>query len=972
MASLRELLAKEGFEKGKHLKSQKLVNFKDRSIAPEYESIAVPIYICHDRKGYEKQQVTKASKKNRSSKRLSTDSERTSSKSLMSDGPAMDDVAIRAVISILVGYIGRYINDGSFREKIRANCKSCLLRRRKNSDNMVFADMELGMESIDKLVAERPSKVDLRMKSLTNSIQLLSIVASLNSNNSRNGTTCGVPNSHLSACAQFYLSIVYKLENNSRISARHLLQVFCDAPFFARTHLFPDLWEQFFLPHLLHIKNWYQEEIEFIKNLDSVNREKRMEGLRKVYDEQMDTGTVKFALYYKEWLKTGVTAPSIPDVNFPSRPSYGPSMRRKSSDSYSSQSSINKNLYQTVFGHSLERRSMDVGLQNRNSIHKWTLEEEEEEEEKNKMWTPGRSSSQDMWTHRRSSSNDSKIPRTEPSPQTQRLGHFQFLSCQSVLIDCLVNGNVIPRDTSIRREVYVARPLSDLSSYTTTLCSSDNLSECEIAIRQIAKAWLDSQGAPTIEAAISRAQVIEGILEVLFASKDDEILELAISILAELVSRNEGLRETILNSDPQLEIFMVLLSSTSLFLKAAVLLYLLKPNAKEMVSVEWIPLVLRVLEFGDQLQTLFTVRRSPQVAALYFLDQLLTGFEEDGKIENAVQLVALWGLNLLIRSIEKGDISERNNTASILSRCIRADGSCRNYLVNNLNKASLLELIVLGIRQSSKGCAFVLLTDLLCLSRTTQIIKFLEELNSGWGGLSTTQIFLVYLQRAPPEERPLVAAVLLQLDLLGDHLRCSVYREQAVDAIISSLDCKLSNESVQEQAAIALFMLGAHFSRVGEATEEEWLLQHTDFRSKYSYNGQEIAFDEDLNEEEEEEVRESLRRKLAIALFNSGGKRFLDALTNAIANSTLNLARASLFTVAWMSSFFNSIGDENFQSVAYATLVPQLLESTNSERILEENLLASFSLQHFVKSSAERFASLSRDTRLREPLSNPC
>ena len=52
------------------------------------------------------------------------------------------------------------------------------------------------------------------------------------------------------------------------------------------------------------------------------------------------------------------------------------------------------------------------------------------------------------------------------------------------------------------------------------------------------------------------------------------------------------------------------------------------------------------------------------------------------------------------------------------------------------------------------------------MSRRTWIIKFLTGLGNGWGGLNTMHIFLVYLQRASPEERPLVAAVLLQLDLM--------------------------------------------------------------------------------------------------------------------------------------------------------------------------------------------------------------
>ncbi|XP_068319495.1 putative E3 ubiquitin-protein ligase LIN-1 [Pyrus communis] len=319
------------------------------------------------------------------------------------------------------------------------------------------------------------------------------------------------------------------------------------------------------------------------------------------------------------------------------------------------------------------------------------------------------------------------------------------------------------------------------------------------------------------------------MLEVLFASSDEEILELVISVLAELTTRNEMIRQIILNSDPQLEIFMRLLRSNGLFLKAAILLYLLKPKAKQMISVEWAALVLRVLEFGDQLQMLFTVRCSPQVAALYLLDQLLTGFDEDRNLENAGEVISLGGLSLLVAQIERGETHERNNITSIIVCCVRADGRCRNYLADFLNKASLLELVVLGNGKNSTGSAFTLLIEMLCLSRRTKITEILDGLKEGSGGFNTMQILLVYLQRAPLEERPLIASVLLQLDLMGDPFRRSVYREEAIEAIIEAINCRTCHVKVQQRSARALSMLGGRFSDAGEATTEHWLLQEAGY-----------------------------------------------------------------------------------------------------------------------------------------------
>ncbi|PNY02856.1 hypothetical protein L195_g026176 [Trifolium pratense] len=247
-----------------------------------------------------------------------------------SEGPPMDAVAIRALTSIISDdYIGRYIKDDFFRKTIFEKCNSYLVRRRKNGsesdkENEILVNMKLSMKNIDKLVDDQKgtTKKDLRIKCLKNSIDLLTIIVSLNSNRLQDATTCGIPNSHLCACGELYMAIVYKLQNNNRVCARHLMQVFYDAPFFARTYLVPEFWEHLFLPQLLHLRIWYTEEVETISdsNESDGEKEKKMKYLRRVYNDKLDIGTVMFAVYYKQWLKVGTKEPPLPVVSLPSRP----------------------------------------------------------------------------------------------------------------------------------------------------------------------------------------------------------------------------------------------------------------------------------------------------------------------------------------------------------------------------------------------------------------------------------------------------------------------------------------------------------------------------------------------------------------------------------------------------------------------------------------------------------------------------
>lgn len=51
-------------------------------------------------------------------------------------------------------------------------------------------------------------------------------------------------------------------------------------------------------------------------------------------------------------------------------------------------------------------------------------------------------------------------------------------------------------------------------------------------------------------------------------------------------------------------------------------------------------------------------------------------------------------------------------------------------------------------------------------TRRTKTLNFLRGLKDGWGGFNVMHIFFIYLQKSPPEERPIVAVILLLLDLM--------------------------------------------------------------------------------------------------------------------------------------------------------------------------------------------------------------
>ncbi|CAN6454389.1 unnamed protein product [Victoria cruziana] len=841
----------------------------------------------------------------------------------------------QAVVSILSGFAGKFIKDDRFRASIRDRCSACLdldpdlekweSSARRPEDAKVLSGFSSGVEAVERAAKNRADVV--AVESLRGPVRSLGTISRLASSKKRHLETSGIPNSRLGACAELYLSVVYKLARDDRSSAKHLLQVFCDSPFMARTALLPELWDYLFLPHLLHLKVWYNQELRSLSEGNHV-QSRRVRVLGGLYNEQMDMGTLEFATYYKEWVKNGVRSSDFPSVSVPSRPKLS-----------NVQPLIRRSLYQTVFSPACEVEWDGNG----------DRVPRNHEEPPGRRLSRATSSTSALGNQGQSSTRKWGNARLDLTSELLASEYFHFFSChrQPETGPAICSHTEKSNDIG---ELNLGISGNDLSRHIKVLYTSDNLSDCEIAVRLIAKAWLDSQGDPMVELSLSKAAVVEGMLEVISSSKDDEILELSMSILGELVVRNKVSRQIILNADPQLEIFVRLLKNDVLFLKAGVLLYLLKPRARQMLSHELMELILRVLQNGDRMQSLFTVKCSPQVAALYLLEQLLTGFDIDKNVENAKQVVSLGGLELLIRTLEVGDSRERKSAIGLLNSCIQGDGDCRHYLAENIKKSSVLELLLSNQGKSSSS-ALSLLIELLCLSRRSQINMFLNGLKNE-GSVNTMHVLLVYLQRAPIEQRPLIAVALLQLDLLGDSLGHSIYRAEAIDAIITFLDFTAYDLKVQEQSAKALLLLGGRFSYSGETFIEVWLLEQAGMDDICSNMfDDKVAIMDAAEQDEEEKLTEEWHICMANVLLTNGKKRLLEALSLPLRHGTRALARACLVTIAWISHTLAKHQYMELQLMACSVLAQSLIESLRFDRAVEERVLASFSLLNFSKNS---------------------
>ncbi|GJU46169.1 zinc finger, RING/FYVE/PHD-type, armadillo-type fold protein [Tanacetum coccineum] len=245
----------------------------------------------------------------------------------------------------------RFINNQGVRTLLHDSCLDVL----NFTEGKVISNLKEAIKIVERAADEHADAKELKNVALQ-----LSVITGLSANDMKDGFTNGISNSVLSACGHLYLSVIYHIQKKERVAARHLLQVFIDSPFSARTKLAPELWENIFNPHLLHLDEWYNREVDSLA--DDAGNTRKLKKVKKLYDEIVDVGTYEFALYYKNWLTDGVEAPTIPTINAPLVSLKGIQQGVKRSDD--SRTSLDGSLVEDkmTVRHSLENEYIDFHI----------------------------------------------------------------------------------------------------------------------------------------------------------------------------------------------------------------------------------------------------------------------------------------------------------------------------------------------------------------------------------------------------------------------------------------------------------------------------------------------------------------------------------------------------------------------------------------------------------------------------------
>ncbi|KAK7391558.1 hypothetical protein VNO78_19974 [Psophocarpus tetragonolobus] len=499
--------------------------------------------------------------------------------------------------------------------------------------------------------------------------------------------------------------------------------------------------------------------------------------------------------------------------------------------------------------------------------------------------------------------------------------------------------------TSVLSQAAVDIIMNSLKPYISSLCTSENLQECEEALLEIARLWKDSKSDPQIHAYLSKPTIISGFMEILSASMNIEVLRTSIYILSELIFLDESVGETLNSVDSDFDCLAALLKNG--LAEAALLIYQLRPSFAQLAAHELIPSLVQVIQNKNEGWGNFQLVIDHKDAAIAILEQILLGGDEYSRSLNALSVISENGIPALAKYLER--MEGRRSVVSILLCCMQAEKGCKSLIANRIELSPVLELFHAG-NDNVRGICVEFLSELVQLNRRTVCNQILQTIKDE-GEFSTMHTFLVYLQMAPIEHQLAVASLLLQIDLLVEPRKMSIYREEAVETLIESLWQKDFSNSQMKALESLLFLIG-HVTTSGKSYTEAWLLKIAGFDQPYNalIKAEQLGqYDNDSLEtmEDEKNAMNSWQKRVAFVLSNHENGSIFQALEQCLRSNSLKMAKSCLVFVTWLTNMLSTLPDTGVKDAARKSLLDELINVLLSSKNLEEKILTTLALKTF-------------------------
>ncbi|PKA66456.1 Putative E3 ubiquitin-protein ligase LIN-1 [Apostasia shenzhenica] len=497
--------------------------------------------------------------------------------------------------------------------------------------------------------------------------------------------------------------------------------------------------------------------------------------------------------------------------------------------------------------------------------------------------------------------------------------------------------------TSVISQAASETVMNSLKTYASCLCTSEELQECEAAVLKIAKIWKESKADSGIQSYLSSPTILNGYIEILSASTNREALRLSVYVLSELVIADESVAETLNNVDSDFDCLTALLING--LAEASILIYQLRPSFSQLSSHDLVQSLVQIIMSKGEHVDEFSFAMEAKDAAIGLLEQILSGGDENARSMNALGVISANGLPALIKCLEQ--VEGRSSIISILVSCMNADRRCRNLIARRADLAPVLELFHAG-NDNIRSLCIDFITGIVSLKRRTFCNHILQIIKDE-GAFSTMHSFLVYLQMAPIEQQPAVASLLLQLDLLVEPRKTSIYRDEAIDSIIEAVK-RNDFPLCQIMALETLCSLSGRLNSSGEPLTEAWLLKAAGVdqpnNTLEDEEGPGISIEAwEANMEEEEKVANIWGKRVAFVLCNHENGAIFKALQECLMSNCMEMNKACIVVVTWLTYMLNNLPDTGMREIASQCFLDHFVDILQSSRNMEEKVLATLALK---------------------------
>ncbi|CAM8966361.1 unnamed protein product [Rhodiola kirilowii] len=501
---------------------------------------------------------------------------------------------------------------------------------------------------------------------------------------------------------------------------------------------------------------------------------------------------------------------------------------------------------------------------------------------------------------------------------------------------------------SVISQATIDGTVTELRHAIDNLCTYEILEESEMAVLRIERFWREITLEVEIQLMLSKPSVINGFVEILFNSVDPQVLKATIFLLTELGSRDNTVIQVLTQVDSDVEDIITLFKKG--LPEAVVLIYLLRPSFRTLIDRDMVESLVTVIKMEEE--HLVNMCLKPKTAAVLLLAKIIRTNEETDT--PFIVNIILGGkvIEKIAGSLEAENSVERNAAVSILLRCMQCDGKCRSLIADKAELASILESFI-GASEADQSEIVKFLSELVRLNRRTFIEQTLHVIKDE-GSVSTMHSLLVYLQTAPPEQSPVVASLLLQLDLLIEPRKMSIYREEAIDTLIS---CLRSSEhpATQILAAETIVSLQGRFTSSGESLTRDLLLKRAGLERSYKNKLQTGQHNNITGESEESETMEEEKaadqweRKTAFVLVSHEFGLLFEALAEGLRSRYTELRSSCFVAAIWLIHMLGTLPDTGVLGAARVCLLKRIMTVFNTARDIDDRVLSLLALNSFTK-----------------------